>query len=101
MPLLRLLDTYSPEYPCLLEGLDRYTGRLNQIFRHSRVSQTMILSGTQRSSYARRDRPVYGEVGHGPWCLGLPHPVQGKAALPSYVPLKDGTAQDEPPGGGR
>lgn len=96
-PLTRLLDTYSPEYPCLLEGLDRYTGRLNQIFRHSRVSQTMILSGTQRPSYAKADRPVYGEVGHGPWCLGLPYPKQG-VPLP-YHPLKDGTAQDDPPTG--
>lgn len=27
-PLLRLLDTYAPQYPCLLRGLDRYTDRL-------------------------------------------------------------------------
>ncbi|WP_310963720.1 MCE family protein [Nocardioides terrisoli] len=96
VPLTGLLDTYSPEFPCLLKGLDRYTGRLNQIFRHSRVSQTMILSGDQRPAYGRADRPVYGEVGHGPWCLGLPHPKQGPP-LP-YVPLKDGTPQDNPPG---
>lgn len=94
-PLARLLDTYSPEYPCLLKGLDRYTGRLNQIFQHSRVSQTMILSGTQRKSYTKADRPKYGEVGHGPWCLGLPYPKEG-APVP-YVPLKDGTTQDNPP----
>lgn len=97
VPLARLLDTYSPEFPCLLRGLDRYTGRLNQIFRHSRVSQTMILSGTQRPAYGPADRPVYGEVGHGPWCLGLPYPAQGPASLPSYQPLRDGTPQDNPP----
>lgn len=98
VPLLRLLDTYSPESPCLLEGLDRYSGRLNQIFRHSRVSQTMILNGNQRPAYTRADRPVYGEIGHGPWCLGLPNPRQG-APLP-YRPLKDGTSEDNPPSGG-
>jgi phospholipid/cholesterol/gamma-HCH transport system substrate-binding protein len=98
-PLARLLDTYSPEYPCLLKGLDRYTGRLNQIFQHNRVSQTMILSGTQRQAYTRYDRPVYGDVGHGPWCLGLPNPSQ-KVPLP-YRPLKDGTPQDNGPGASR
>jgi phospholipid/cholesterol/gamma-HCH transport system substrate-binding protein len=95
-PLARLLDTYSPEYPCLLKGLDRYTARLNQIFQHNRVSQTMILSGTQRQAYTRYDRPVYGDVGHGPWCLGLPNPPQ-ELPLP-YRPLKDGTPQDNGPG---
>jgi len=94
MPLTRLLDTYSPEFPCVLEGLDRYTGRLNQIFQHSRVSQTMSLAGTQRRAYDRSDRPAYGEVGHGPWCLGLPTPKQG-FPLPDR-PLKDGTTIDNP-----
>jgi phospholipid/cholesterol/gamma-HCH transport system substrate-binding protein len=97
-PLTSLLDTYSPEYPCLLKGLDRYTDRLNQIFSHERVSQTMILSGTQRQAYTRYDRPAFGEIGHGPWCIGLPTPAQG-TPLP-YRPLKDGTPQDNGPGGG-
>lgn len=96
VPLTRLLDTYSPEFPCVLEGLDRYTGRLNQIFEHSRVSQTMSLAGTQRRAYNRSDRPAYGEVGHGPWCLGLPTPKQG-FPLADH-PLKDGTSIDNPGG---
>jgi len=95
VPLTKLLDTYSPEYPCLLVGLDRTTARLNQIFQHSRVSQTMSLAGTQKRAYNRSDRPVYGEVGHGPWCLGLPYPKEGFPY--PYHPLKDGTTIDEPP----
>ncbi len=95
VPLTRLLDTYSPEYPCLLKGLDRTTDRLNQIFQHSRVSQTMTLAGTQKRAYNRSDRPVYGEVGHGPWCLGLPYPKEGFPY--PYHPLKDGTTIDNPP----
>lgn len=97
-PLMGLLDTYSPEYPCLLKGLDRYTARLNEIFRNERVSQTMILSGTQRQAYTKYDRPAYGDVGHGPWCLGLPNPPQGPPL--DYHPIKDGTPQDNGPGGG-
>ena len=99
VPLTRLLDTYSPEFPCLLEGLDKTTARLNQIFKHSRVSQTMSLAGTQKRAYNRSDRPVYGEIGHGPWCLDLPTPKQGYPY--PYHPLKDGTTIDEPVGGGR
>ncbi|MGN6162777.1 MAG: MCE family protein [Marmoricola sp.] len=89
-PIAQLLDVYSPEYPCLLEGLDRYTGRLNQIFQHSRVSQTMIFSGVQENAYTPSERPVYAGVGHGPWCLGLPTPSQSVPGPSNHVP--DGTS---------
>jgi len=75
-PLLRLLDTYSPELPCLLNGAARYAGRLNQIFRKAKVWQTMSLAANQRRPYDERDRPVYGEQGTGPKCWGLPYPKQ-------------------------
>lgn len=91
-PLLRLLDTYSPEYTCLLQGADRYTDNLNQIFRNNRVNQTMALNAEQRRGYTAKDRPVYGEIGHGPWCLGLPFPPV--PAPP--IPLKDGSNLDQP-----
>jgi phospholipid/cholesterol/gamma-HCH transport system substrate-binding protein len=91
-PLARLLDTYSPEYTCLLQGLDRYTGRLAQIFAGSRVRQSMSFDAVQRPAYTQADRPEYGEVGHGPWCLGLPNPP-----VPTgYLPLRNGTHLDEP-----
>lgn len=89
-PVAQLLATYSPEYPCLLEGLDRYTGRLNAIFQHSRVSQTMIFSGVQEGPYTPSERPVYAAVGHGPWCLGLPYPSQKTPGPSHHVP--DGTS---------
>lgn len=91
-PLTELLDTYSPQFPCLLKGIDRYTERLNGIFQNSRVNQSMYLDARQRRPYDERDKPVYGEVGHGPWCLGLPYPEVPAGPLP----LKDGTRLDEP-----
>lgn len=91
VPLLHLLSTYSPEFPCLLEGLDKYTPQLNQIFRHSRVSQTMTFGGGQRPSFTKKDRPEYGAIGHGPWCLGLPNPP-AVANPPGWY--KDGTEDD-------
>jgi phospholipid/cholesterol/gamma-HCH transport system substrate-binding protein len=94
VPLTRLLDTYSPEFPCLLEGTTRYSNNLNQIFRHNRVSQTLSLDAKQRHAYTAADRPQYGEVGHGPWCLGLPYPKVPVGPLD----LKNGTNYDA--GGG-
>ncbi|MGY2875108.1 phospholipid/cholesterol/gamma-HCH transport system substrate-binding protein [Marmoricola sp. URHA0025 HA25] len=91
-PLMKLLDTYSPEYTCLLQGADRYTDRLAQIFAGGRVRQTMSFDAVQRRAYTAADRPEYGEVGHGPWCLGLPNPQ-----VPiGFGPLRNGTPLDEP-----
>jgi phospholipid/cholesterol/gamma-HCH transport system substrate-binding protein len=91
-PLSALLDTYSPEYTCLLEGLDRYTGRLAEIFAGGRVRQSMSFDAVQRPAYTAADRPAYGEIGHGPWCLGLPNPE-----VPTdFLPLRNGTSLDEP-----
>jgi phospholipid/cholesterol/gamma-HCH transport system substrate-binding protein len=91
-PLMGLLDTYSPEYTCLLQGADRYTDRLAQIFAGGRVRQTMSFDAVQRRAYTEADRPQYGEIGHGPWCLGLPNPQ-----VPiGYGPLRNGTPLDEP-----
>jgi phospholipid/cholesterol/gamma-HCH transport system substrate-binding protein len=91
-PLMQLLDTYSPEYTCLLQGADRYTDRLAQIFKGNRVRQSMSWDAVQRRAYTAADRPEYGEIGHGPWCLGLPNPP-----VPAgFLPLRNGTHLDEP-----
>jgi len=95
-PLLRLLDTYSPEFPCLIKGAERYAGRLNQIFRKAKVWQTMSLAANQRRPFDGRDRPVYGEQGHGPKCWGLPYPKQ---PLAPPVNFKNGTELDSTSGG--
>src|SRR5680860_737927 len=72
-PVLRVLDVYAPEYPCLLKGVARYEGRLAEVFSGDRVKQYIEIGAAQRRAYNRSDQPVYGEVGHGPWCLGLPN----------------------------
>jgi phospholipid/cholesterol/gamma-HCH transport system substrate-binding protein len=95
-PLLRLLDTYSPEFPCLLKGAARYAGRLNEIFRKGKVWQTMSLAANQRRPYDARDKPVYGEQGHGPTCYGLPTPKQ---PLSPPVDFKNGTDLESESGG--
>lgn len=92
-PVLKLLAVYSPEFPCLLEGAARYAPRLAMTFGGNQVKQYIEFGTPQYRPYDRRDRPVYGEVGHGPWCLGLPHPPV--PAPP--IGLADGTDLDNHP----
>jgi len=91
-PLTSLLDTYSPEYTCLLQGIDKYTERLAEIFKGNRVRQKMSFDAVQRPAYGPDDAPEYAGTGHGPWCLGLPNPQVPADA----VPLPDGSDLDEP-----
>ena len=95
-PLLALLDTYSPELPCVLEGLDRQIPNAKNVFNDGIIHQTLELGAPQRTAYTAADAPEYGEVGHGPWCLGLPDNYDKPAP---YQPLKDGSDKDDPDGG--
>jgi phospholipid/cholesterol/gamma-HCH transport system substrate-binding protein len=90
-PLVTLLDTYSPEFTCLFQGIDRYTGRLAQIFRGNRVRQKMSFDAIQRPAYTAADAPEYAGTGHGPWCLGLPNPPvpAGNVKLPDGSDSED------------
>jgi phospholipid/cholesterol/gamma-HCH transport system substrate-binding protein len=90
-PTLALLDTYSPEYPCLIKGIAKYDKLLSGTFSNARIHQFIEFGADQDRGYARRDMPVYGEQGHGPWCSGLPDPVV--PAPP--ITFKDGTTIDE------
>ncbi len=92
-PVLKLLDVYSPELPCLLKGAARYAPRLARTFEGNEVKQYVEFGAPQYRAYDERDRPTYGEVGHGPWCLGLPDPPV--PAPPT--PLDQGSDMDEHP----
>ncbi len=94
-PLLGLLDTYSPELPCLLKGAARYSARLNEIFSGGRVRQSMTLAATQRRPYDQRDIPEYADR-RGPACYGLPYPKQ---PLPGPVDFANGTDLETEAGG--
>ena len=82
-------DTELSTLPILV-GLDKSIAALDQIFRNSRVYQTMEFSGTQMTSYGVIDRPEWNDAFHKPYCLGLPdQKIVGKPVL------KDGT-EDNP-----
>ena len=92
-PVLQLLAVYSPEFPCLIEGAAKYAPRLARTFEGNQVKQYIELGTPQYRAYDERDQPTYGEVGHGPWCLGLPNPPV--PAPP--VALDQGSDMDENP----
>ncbi|WP_243057433.1 MCE family protein [Nocardioides sp. SR21] len=92
-PLLKLLAVYAPELPCLLKGAARYAPRLARTFEGNQVKQYLELGTPQYSAYDEDDKPTYGEVGHGPWCLGLPNP---QVPAPP-VALDQGSDIDENP----
>jgi phospholipid/cholesterol/gamma-HCH transport system substrate-binding protein len=92
-PVMDLLATYSPELPCLLEGAENYEPRLSKAFEGNQVKQYLELFSAQYSAYDQGDLPEYGEVGRGPWCLGLPTPPEPIGPQP----LRDGSDKDSDP----
>lgn len=73
-PVLDLLATYSPQFPCLIEGAANYKPLLAKTFEGNEVKQYIELFTPQYEAYGPDDIPEYGEIGHGPWCAGLPNP---------------------------
>ena len=57
------------------------------------IRQYFVFNTPQYREYDQRDRPVYGEIGHGPWCSGLPNP---QVPIGPH-PLDNGTDMDENP----
>ncbi|HCA87892.1 MAG TPA: mammalian cell entry protein [Streptomyces sp.] len=72
-PTLSLFARYSPEYPCLLEGLVDQTRRADETFRGGKMRITLEVA-LPRSAYEPGEEPHYGERS-GPHCAdGLPNP---------------------------
>ncbi len=92
-PVLALLAEYSPEFPCLIRGAANYAPILSRTFENDWVKQYIEFFTPQYRVFDERDRPEYGEVGHGPWCVGLP-----KLTVPGTPhPLEQGSNIDENP----
>jgi virulence factor Mce-like protein len=85
-PTLQLFARYSPEYPCLLDGLVRQEKVSEEAFRGGEMRITLEVVRPQ-SAYQPGEEPRYGEKS-GPSCRDLPHPqVPGPK-----LKLNDGTS---------
>lgn len=85
-PTLELFARYSPEYPCLLEGLVRQEKASEETFRGGRMRITLEVV-RPRAGYEPGEEPRYAERS-GPNCRGLPHP---RVPAP-HTKLNDGTS---------
>jgi phospholipid/cholesterol/gamma-HCH transport system substrate-binding protein len=73
-PVLGLLATYAPEYPCLLRGLVALQPRVDQVFAGGRMHITLEITRDNGRYVPGRDDPAYA-AHNGPDCRGLPHPA--------------------------
>jgi phospholipid/cholesterol/gamma-HCH transport system substrate-binding protein len=88
-PVLALLARYSPEFPCLLDGIVREIPLQASTFRGFVFHIQLINLPQQPRGYGPQDAPVYG-ADIGPNCQGLPNPP-GSPAHPYQAPnVRDG-----------
>jgi phospholipid/cholesterol/gamma-HCH transport system substrate-binding protein len=73
--IYRLLNQYSPEYGCMLEGLSKYFDRANKGITHHQIqlSAQLYLATPNYGAYTPANKPFY-LTGVGPNCLGIPNP---------------------------
>ncbi|NYF59246.1 MCE family protein [Micromonospora purpureochromogenes] len=80
-PVLELLATYAPEYPCLMRGLVALQPRVEEVFAGGRMHITLEVTRDGGKFERGRDEPVYGAQ-NGPACHGLPRPAQPAPEVP-------------------
>jgi len=72
-PVLGLLAEYSPEYPCLLNGLSRFNPMITEAFGGDgdpALNLNIVVSLPPRNPYQPGDQPEYADTS-GPDCQGL------------------------------
>ena len=67
-----LLARYSPEYPCLLQGLAQSNDFIGKTFANGELHITLEVTRA-RTGYQPGEEPAWGE-NRGPDCYGLPNP---------------------------
>jgi phospholipid/cholesterol/gamma-HCH transport system substrate-binding protein len=72
-PVLSLFARYSPEYPCLLDGLTRFNPMISEAFGGDgdpALNLNLTVTLPPRNPYVPGDQPAYDDVS-GPDCRGL------------------------------
>ncbi len=91
-PIVALLRRYSPEFPCLLEGIVKQAPMLADTFRGFIFHINLKTLPQQPRGYNRGDRQVYGSAGRGPNCAGLPNPPVPYYPSRTFPNLNDGAS---------
>lgn len=97
-PAFNTLARYSPEFPCLLGGLDSLGARVSQAFRGYTLHIVLETLPRQPRAWNPSDKPRFGDD-RGPACGHLPNPPWNQNNPLKVVPnLNDGV--DHPTGKG-
>ena len=87
VPTLSLLERYSPEYPCLLQGMSGWVPSISQAYRDYTLHINLETIPFQPTGYGPADTPEYG-ADYGPTCATLPSPPysqQNPAPMPTWA----------------
>lgn len=100
-----LLAEYSPEFPCLFEGISKLDQGLNNAIYDKAIHLSVTVDVTNQGKYKPGEQPRLVK-GFGPNCFGLPdNPspiVDGKFQIPDkYKCLNDGAALTDDPCGSK
>ncbi|MGZ4475161.1 MAG: MCE family protein, partial [Nocardioides sp.] len=75
---LPLFAKYSPEYPCLLEGMVNWAPHMEQAYRNYTLHINLEVLRNAPTGYTTADSPRYG-AHNGPTCRELPTPPYSQA----------------------
>lgn len=95
VPQLELYDEYSPEYPCLLQGMSRWIPQMNNGWRGQTLHINLETLPVQPTGYSPKDDPEYG-ADNGPHCETLPAPPYSQAnpgPQPAPATVDDGVEE--------
>jgi phospholipid/cholesterol/gamma-HCH transport system substrate-binding protein len=97
-PAVGTLARYSPEFPCLLAGMDNLRTRVDSAFRNYTLHINLVTLPRQPRGYTPADAPTFHED-RGPACGHLPNPPWAPNKPIKVLPnLADGV--DTPTGKG-
>lgn len=78
VPQLALYERYSPEYPCLFQGMARWIPQMDNGWRGNTLHINLEQLPNQPTGYSPADDPEYGAK-NGPHCETLPTPPYSQA----------------------
>ena len=100
-PVLSLFARYSPEYPCLLDGLSRFDPMISEAFGGDgdpALNLNLTITLPPRNPYVPGDQPSYDDAS-GPDCRGLDD-IDGVVAAAAqgryYCPVPPADGVDSP-----
>lgn len=93
-----LLAEYSPEFGCLLKGLNHLQDLGNSTIEDHQIKLSIVFDTTNQGKYTPGQEPVL-VTGYGPSCVGLPNPPIPFPVPDKYKCFNDGAPLTDAPCG--